>query len=390
MGVYKRYKGKRIQPGDPNWPIAKWTMEFRLRNHHVWQAIPEARTKAEGERAENKVRKDIYDLRYGGGKEIGFSDYFEQFYLPWAVKKKSSYKDDVSRAGPLKEFFGNRPMRAIITDDCEKMKAKLAGKKTPRPTPRSDATVNRYMSLLSKIFSRAVFDKAVDSNPCKGVEKADEGDGRERYLLPSEYDRLSDVLVGDLLFLRLPLEVALGTGLRKDELLGLKADHINFGNEPKFCSAKGHATRIDPSCLLVVKSKNKKTRQIPMNKPVRTLLLEALRERASTENVFTVEHNGVSKHSLKWGFEEACKRAKIAYGQTNPEGGIIWHDLRRTFATRLRANGVHEYDIKYLLGHSIPGVTKTYARETIAALQAAVNKLTEPWGEVIKFERKVG
>jgi hypothetical protein len=57
----------------------------------------------------------------------------------------------------------------------------------------------------------------------------------------------------------------------------------------------------------------------------------------------------VNKYSLKWGFEEACKRAKIAYGAPNPDDGLIWHDLRRTFATRLRANGVHEYDIKYLL-----------------------------------------
>jgi integrase len=127
-----------------------------------------------------------------------------------------------------------------------------------------------------------------------------------------------------------------------------------------------------------------------MNQPVRTLLLEALQERASYDYVFTRDHNGVSKYSLKWGFEEACKRAKIAYGATNPDDGIIWHDFRRTFATRLRANGVHEYDSKYLLGHSIPGVTKTYARETPAGLQAAVNKLTEPWGEVIQFERKVG
>jgi integrase len=128
-----------------------------------------------------------------------------------------------------------------------------------------------------------------------------------RYLLPTEYDRLTDVLVGDLFFLRLPLEVSLGTGLRKSELLGLKGDHINFSNEPRFCSVKGHATKIAPNCLLVIKSKNKKTRLIPMNQSVRNLLLEALRERASNEYVFTRDHNGVSKYSLKWGFEEACK-----------------------------------------------------------------------------------
>jgi integrase len=87
------------------------------------------------------------------------------------------------------------------------------------------------------------------------------------------------------------------------------------------------------------------------------------------------------------GFEEACRRAGIVYGETN-RGGIIWHDLRRTFATRLRANGVHDYDIQDLLGHAKPGITKVYARATLTTLEAAVAKLTEPWGEVIEFERK--
>ena len=71
-------------------------------------------------------------------------------------------------------------------------------------------------------------------------------------------------------------------------------------------------------------------------------------------------------------------------------GGIIWHDLRRTFATRLRANGVHEYDISDLLGHSRPGVTRVYARATRTVLEQAVEKLTEPWGQVIEFRKKSG
>jgi integrase len=63
--------------------------------------------------------------------------------------------------------------------------------------------------------------------------------------------------------------------------------------------------------------------------------------------------------------------------------GLSGHDLRRTFATRLRAHGVHEYDIQDLLGHSKPGVTTVYARATHGALEAAVEKLIEPIGQVV-------
>ena len=59
-------------------------------------------------------------------------------------------------------------------------------------------------------------------------------------------------------------------------------------------------------------------------------------------------------------------------------GGVCWDDLRRTFATILRANKVHACDIAYLLGHHIEGVTKTYADESLDKLQQALNILTNP------------
>jgi len=98
-------------------------------------------------------------------------------------------------------------------------------------------------------------------------------------------------------------------------------------------------------------------------------------------------HTGVSESTLRSGFRKACKRARIPFGQ-NVESGLIWHDLRRTFATELRGRQVHEYDISDLLGRTIQSVTGTYARSTPEALEEAVNKLGEPKGAVLKFTRK--
>lgn len=50
-----------------------------------------------------------------------------------------------------------------------------------------------------------------------------------------------------------------------------------------------------------------------------------------------------------------CEQAVIEAGISN----FHFHDLRHTFATRLRAANVHEYDIADLLGHSTtPGETR--------------------------------
>ena len=65
-------------------------------------------------------------------------------------------------------------------------------------------------------------------------------------------------------------------------------------------------------------------------------------------------------------------------------GNFHFHHLRHTFATRLRAANVHEYDIADLLGHSTtPGetrntkVTRGYAHGVPQRLRDAVNGLGE-------------
>lgn len=46
--------------------------------------------------------------------------------------------------------------------------------------------------------------------------------------------------------------------------------------------------------------------------------------------------------------------------------------------------------IMQLLGHSSIGMTAGYAHGTNSVMQTAVDKLAQPRGEVVSFERKVG
>jgi integrase len=389
MPVYKRWKGQKIKPSHPNWDDARWTVEFRLQGKHIIQSVPTARTKAQALSAESQLREEAYNRRYGrGGKQIGFTEFVDKHYLPWAKGKKKSYYDDNNRAKVLKAFFKDDPIRDMGIFDVERLTSSLLGKKTRRGTPRKGATVNRYFSLLSKIFSRARVENLVDFNPCYGFEKETEK-GRERYLTPDEQSRLKAHMVDDLEFLTKAIDISLNAGLRKSELMRLKPEHINFTGLPMFYSVDGNALEVYPGWVLVTKSKNKRPRQLPMNSIVRAALRDAVEGAEPDQAIFSYERNGVSLPTLRSGFEELCKRAKIVHGLTN-SGGMIWHDLRRTFATRLRALGVHQYDIMDLLGHTIAGVTSGYARLTPDVLEKAVERLTETRGEVIRFERKVG
>lgn len=280
-------------------------------------------------------------------------------------------------------------MREIVPLQIERFKSLLLGKKTYRGTPRAGSTVNRYLQLLSKIFSIAFDNGFVDSNPCKRVRKEKEGGKRERYLTFDEEHNLMKVLKGDLDYLRPAVIVSVGTGLRKSELLRLAVEHVNFSDAPKFHAVNGRDVEIPPNWLLVVRSKNRKPRIIPMNPLVRTILSETVQDGSGSEPVFSLTRTGVSSVTIRSGFEQACEKAKITFGQTKA-GGLTWHDLRHTFATRLRGQGVHELDIMQLLEHSSIGVTAGYAHGMTTVIQSAVDKLAEPRGEVVEFARRAG
>jgi integrase len=106
-------------------------------------------------------------------------------------------------------------------------------------------------------------------------------------------------------------------------------------------------------------------------------ILKHLRQDApDDERIFDSKRTGRKRRQLMVCFEQGVKEAGI--------NNLHFHDLRHTFATRLRAANVHEYDITDLLGHSTtPGetrstkVTRGYAHSVPKRLRDAVNSLEE-------------
>ncbi len=339
MSVYKR--GKQS---------THWHYYFRVRGVRYRGVIPEARTKYEGEQGEIKLKREIFEGRFGkldlGSEKL--ADFIEKVFVPWSKANKRSWRHDEFRARTICEYFGGKMFREISPLLVEQFKRDRRESITVRQTVRSLASVNLELTLLSKIFNLAIDYKITDANPCRKVKKYRLDNKRYRYLLPEEEPALMDVLTGRRAHLKQMVKVALGTGMRLGEQLHLCWERVDLSR----------------GVLILTKTKSGQDREIPMNPEVFEIL-SALREKSTGRGyVFVNPNTGTRVKEIKTGFRTALKMAGIE--------GLVWHDLRATFGTRLGEAGFDAFTIAALMGHSDIHTTARYVRATDRNKRAAV------------------
>lgn len=362
MAVFKRYKGRRLKPNDPNWEKGTWVVEFVLRGQEIKTAVSEARTKKQAEQVETQIRQEIFDKKYNKASDTTrFSDFVDKVFLPWARENKRSYKDDEQRAARLKEFFGQRAIREITPLLIEKFKSELRKSDSKFKRLFSPSTVNRYLQVLSRILSMAFDNGLIDSNPMSRVRRLREPEPRSRYLnqySEDEEERLMEALAGYGEHLVALVELDLEVGMRLGELLNARLSDV---------SEIGR-------CIFVTLTKNGKSRLLPLTAKALKILRRLRQDAPGDELIFDPKRTGRKRRQLMACFAQAVKDAGIE--------DFHFHDLRHTFATRLRAANVHVYDIADLLGHSVPEgetretrVTRGYAHGVPKRLCDAVDSL---------------
>jgi integrase len=338
MSVYKR--GKKG---------THWHYYFRVRGVRYRGVISEARTKWEAEQAESKIKQEIFEGRFGkldlGSEKL--ADFIEKIFVPWSKANKRSWRHDEFRARTIREYFGGKTFREISPLLVEKFKRDRRESITARQTVRSLASVNLELNLLSKIFNLAIDYKVTDTNPCMKVKRYRLDNKRYRYLLPEEEPRLMAALCGPRAHLKPLVIVAIGTGMRQGEQLRLTWDRVDFSRR----------------VLILTKTKTR-DREVPMNPEVFESLTALREESTGRGYVFLNPKTGQRVKEIKKGFKTALKIAGIE--------GLVWHDLRATFGTRLGEAGFDAFTIAALMGHSDIHTTARYVRATERNKRAAV------------------
>ena len=186
-------------------------------------------------------------------------------------------------------------------------------------------------------------------NPAKPIKMLKENNRRVRFLTEEEIERLLSSCSG---YLNDVVHVALNTGMRKGEILGLRWEHVDF----------------NLGMIHVADRKNSESRDIPMNE-ILVETFEALEGRADPgqESVFFNPKTGKPYDDVKKSFRAALNEAGI--------NDFRFHDLRHTFASHLVMNGCDLMTLKELLGHKDISMTMRYAHLSPDHKRLAVKKM---------------
>jgi integrase len=260
---------------------------------------------------------------------------------------------DPSTAGRLKwwcERLGSTPVTKIdefMVDEglLELNNAGLTG-----------STINRYKSTLSAVLIYFIqhpdFKRAGFTNPVRkeAVTRFKENPSKDRFLTPEEQEMLllaCQESHWDRLYLLVLL--ALTTGARKGELLGLRWSDIDFGGRTAYLG----------------NTKNGKPRQLPLTNPV---LEELLRFRENSNFlIFSSTVSRTTPFDMKRAWNKALHESGI--------GKCRFHDLRHTSASNLARAGRTLFEIGTLLGHSSITITARYSHLTVAHTQSMVEEV---------------
>ncbi|WP_458402206.1 tyrosine-type recombinase/integrase [Candidatus Avelusimicrobium sp.] len=195
----------------------------------------------------------------------------------------------------------------------------------------SYSNADRYFGIISKFFNcLSDWDKYSGPNPCHKVKKQHDAEPFEPHPInEQEIQKLLPFISDEV---RPCVTIGFYTGLRRQELLGLRWENIDFT----------HRT------IYIPKTKTERPRTLGLTSDI-AHILQGLNPQKSG-----LVFEKVTKDKLKYQLNQASEKSGV--------GHIRPHDMRHSFAVNFLNRGGNLEHLQRLLGHSKITTTQRYLR----------------------------
>jgi len=348
FSIRYRRLGKNIEEGI-GWASQGWTAEEASR---ILGEIQQNIKRGIGPQSlQDMARAARGEVSAAAAEPITFGDLAGR-YLEWAERNKKSWKEDeyllTKRILPL---FADRPAASITRTDTEGFRDSLidAGGLSPM-------TIKHHLVVIRRVYNWAAATPVVDDpahmlfegrNPVVGIRMPLIDNERIRFLTRDEADRLLDAAGERMPELHDIILLALLTGMRRQEVLGLTWQDVDLTN--RVITIPAGLTRT------------KRSRKAFLDDET-TAMLQLRREHAQTPFVFPGgAHGHQNENRVTREFDTLVNMIGLNDGVTDPRYRVVFHTLRHTFASWLAQAGADMHHLMELTGHKSISMMQRYA-----------------------------
>jgi integrase len=363
--------GKRVRKSfaDRSEAIVWLEMARGLKHKEGLDSLPTSATQPLLTVAEKKARREeqVNSITLGDLCK----QYLTHIQNPHNPERPKDQRNPPQRVAAIKAAFGDRPAASLKPYEIKDWLISLG---------LSAATLNRYKSTLSAIFTYAKEREQIASNPLREVPHFKVTDQLPRWMSEEEEDKLRRVIgkwirqtpserkVTRLLLREHLNEITVGsqTGMRKGNQYSLRWEDIDFKLRlitlPDTKSGTPHTVPMTDDVYEAVRDQR--------------AIQEELRElRGDDYESSRMQLDGrvfVISENREW-FESAKKDAKVK--------NLKWHQLsRHTAGSRLGASGANQKTIQEVLGHATIAMSAKYTHLNKGSVAEAMRVLNRKSG----------
>jgi integrase len=333
-----------------------YRVKVRLKGHPTttgtFQRITDAKRWAQS--TEAAIREGRY-FKTAEAKRHTLGDLVDRYIAEVLLDKPKNAANSQQHLIWWKSKLGAYLLSDVSPALIVKYRNELLATITRRGTKMANGTVVRYMASLSHAFSLAVKDwQWVDDSPLRKVSKPREPRGRERFLSDDERNALLQACkASSSRFLCTVVVLALSTGMRRGEIMGLRWNQID----------------IPQGRILLNETKNNTSRAVPLAGLALTLISALNKVRRIDTDLVFYGDTGSKPVDLTKPWTTALGKANL----TN----FRFHDLRHSAASYLAMNGATTIEIAAILGHKTLQMVKRYSHLANSHTNSVVTSMNE-------------
>ncbi|MFW6047195.1 MAG: tyrosine-type recombinase/integrase [Candidatus Woesearchaeota archaeon] len=246
-----------------------------------------------------------------------------------------------------------------------------SGRKDGQEGGLSKKTLLQHHRVLSKALKQAVQWQLINYNPAQAVPAPSPEKPEINTLTKEEIDTLLDASNGKWIYNF--IFVAVYTGMRRGELLGLRWKDINF-NDKKIYIRQTLVTKSGEGKVFKKPKTKTSVRQIDISDRVIEVLKKVKKEQVEYRLLFGPDYNEnlnlvfCNETGYPFSPDTPGRRFKRIAQKINLDNYTL-HDLRHSHATLMLKAGVHPKIVQERLGHSSINITLDTYSHVIPSMQ---------------------